>query len=154
MVPLFNYRHSSEFDFEYHGQLITLVNMTPERLFWLANVTVLPVGLFSGSFLYLIALGVFGLTAFMAIQDFAWRLKSFIPDTSISILELDQAIALAGGFVTILFSQYYTFKSILQSIGDANERQELRIQHVEAELQNRRRALIEQRRAEKATFMK
>jgi hypothetical protein len=143
-LALFNYRLSSEFDFEYHGQLIIRVHMTPERLFWLASVTALPVGLFSGSVLYLIGLGVFGLTA---TQDFAWRLKSFIPDTGISILELGQAVALAGGFVTILFSLYYTFKSILQSISDANEQQELRIQHVEAELQNRRRALIEQRRS-------
>jgi hypothetical protein len=143
LLALFNYRHSSEFDFEYHGQLIIRVYMTPERLFWLANVTVLSVGLFSGSVLYLISLGVFGLTALMAIQDFAWRLKSFIPNTGISILELDHVIALAGGFVTFLFSLYYTFKSILQSISDANEQQELRIQHVEVELQNRRRKLIE-----------
>jgi hypothetical protein len=100
-LALFNYRHSSEFDFEYHGQLIIRVHMKPERLFWLANVTVLPVGLLSGSVLYLISLGVFGLTALMAIQDFAWRLKSFILDTGIFILELDQAVALAGGFVTI-----------------------------------------------------
>ena len=88
----------------------------------------------------------------MAIQDFAWRLKSFIPDTGISILELDQAVALAGGFVTILFSLYYTFISILQSISDANEQQELRIQHFEVELQNRRRALIEQRRSRDGNF--
>ena len=125
--------------------------MKPERLFWLANVTVLPVGPLSGSVLYLISLGVFGLTALMAIQDFAWRLKSFILDTGIFILELDQAVALAGGFVTILFSLYYTFISILQSISDANEQQGLRIQHFEVELQNRR-ALIEKRRSRDGNF--
>jgi hypothetical protein len=78
-LALFNYRLSSEFDFEYHGQLIIRVHMTPERLFWLASVTVLPVGLFSGSVLYLVGLGVFGLMALLAIQALLGDLKVLYP---------------------------------------------------------------------------
>jgi len=132
-LGLFNMRESN-FNYEYEGRLLVRVHMQPHSIFWVANISILPIGLFSGSVSFLFAAGCFGATALMAAQGVAWRLKVLIPDTGISLAELDQAVTLFGGFVAFAFSFRDAFVRILQIISDRNAKLEERIEAVELEL--------------------
>jgi hypothetical protein len=57
------------------------------------------------------AIGVFGIPALMVSLDWFSRISFFIPRTNNSILELDQAVALAMGIFSLLFSLRDAYES-------------------------------------------
>lgn len=51
-------------------------------------------------------LGAWGITAIGAAHNFFWRLRFFVPESTVAWSELDQAVATGGGFATLLFTLY------------------------------------------------
>ncbi|OQO10808.1 hypothetical protein B0A48_04108 [Cryoendolithus antarcticus] len=66
-------------------------------------------------------LGLMGVTAMGALHDFTWRLRFFLPESSSSFLDLDQAVAFAGGVATICFSSYEAYSSRKDESRDDSE---------------------------------
>jgi hypothetical protein len=58
-----------------------------------------------------VSLGAFGVTPGTLVRPFGFRFRFFIPESNHSFTELDQAVAVGGGFTTLLFSLYSAWKS-------------------------------------------
>jgi hypothetical protein len=56
--------------------------------------------------------GLLAMTTFGVTNNPVLRLVFFIPRTSLSIRDLDQAVALAAGMITLMFSIYDAIKSL------------------------------------------
>lgn len=135
ILALFTWDQRSEFNFEYEGGPLVRIHMTPDNLFWIANISVLPVSFFSGSFVWFASAGIFGESALMAAQPYIWRqLRAFLPKTNTSVQELDQVVALVAGCMTFLFSIYDTFRAILERSHDRSREREQQIEEIELEL--------------------
>ena len=135
ILAFFAWDRRSNYIWEHEWRPLLRIHMTPDKLFWVANVSVLPVSFFSGSFVWFLSGGIFGETALMVAQPYIWRqLRAFLPTTSTSVQDLDQVVALVAGCTTFLFSIYDAFRAILQRLHDRNRGQEQQIEEIELEL--------------------
>ncbi|KAM6513259.1 hypothetical protein FALCPG4_015706 [Fusarium falciforme] len=71
----------------------------------------LPLSIVSGIMSMGGATGALGVTEFMSSQAWVFRLPFFIPKSSVAITELDQAVSLSVGLITLAFSLWDALKS-------------------------------------------
>ncbi len=78
------------------------------RLLPYATFLILPFAMVSTIFN---SMGFFGTTRYMDSKDWASRIPFFIPKSSNSLTELDQAVSLSVGIIALLFSLHDAYKS-------------------------------------------